>query len=83
MIDASDSMLLLTLIYLSGILWHLDEATAERSSSLWSLLWPVALWLNCARQACKKALSYVCRSAMRRFGVTGKFLCFQFGGTSD
>jgi len=46
MIDALDSMLLLGLIYLSGVLWHLDEATGERSSSLWSLLWPLALWLN-------------------------------------
>jgi hypothetical protein len=46
MIDALDSMLLLALIYLSGVLWHLDEATGERSSSLWSLLWPLALWLN-------------------------------------
>jgi hypothetical protein len=39
-------MLLLALIYLSGVLWHLDEATGERSSALWSLLWPLALWLN-------------------------------------
>jgi hypothetical protein len=43
---ALDSMLLLALIYLSGVLWHLDEATGERSSALWSLLWPLALWLN-------------------------------------
>ena len=42
-IDAWDSMLLLALIYLSG---HAEEATGERSGSLWSLLWPLALWLN-------------------------------------
>jgi hypothetical protein len=45
-IDARDSMLLLALIYLSGFLWHLDKATGERSNPLWSLLWPLALWLN-------------------------------------
>ena len=45
-IDAWDSMLLLALIYLSGILWHAEKATGERSGSLWSLLWPLALWLN-------------------------------------
>jgi hypothetical protein len=45
-IDARDSMLLLALIYLSGILWHLDKATGERNNPLWSLLWPLALWLN-------------------------------------
>ena len=46
MIDAWDSMLLLGLIYLSGVLWHLDKATGERSTPLWSPLWPLALWLN-------------------------------------
>jgi hypothetical protein len=45
-IDAPDSMLLLAVIYLSGVLWHLDEAPGARSSPLWSLLWPLALWLN-------------------------------------
>jgi hypothetical protein len=45
-IEAPDSMLLLGLMYLSGVLWHLEEATGTRSSPLWSLLWPVALWLN-------------------------------------
>ena len=44
--DPSDSVLLLVLTYLCGVLWHLDEATGERSSSLWSLLWPLALWRN-------------------------------------
>jgi len=45
-VDAWDSTLLLGLIYLSGLLWHLDKASGERSSSLWSLVWPLALWLN-------------------------------------
>ena len=27
-------------------LWHLEEATGERSTALWSLVWPVALWLD-------------------------------------
>ena len=54
MIDALDSMLLLTLIYLSGILWHLDKATGERSSLLWSLLWPLALWLNMRGKRAKR-----------------------------
>jgi hypothetical protein len=44
--DAWDSALLLALMYLSGLLWHLDKADGERSSSLWSVLWPLALWLN-------------------------------------
>jgi len=44
--DAWDSTLLLALVYVSGVLWHLDKASGERSSSLWSVLWPVALWLN-------------------------------------
>jgi hypothetical protein len=46
MIDALDSTLLLALIYLSGVLLHLDKATGERSGQLWILLWPLALWLN-------------------------------------
>jgi hypothetical protein len=44
--DAWDSSLLLALMYLSGVLWHLEEATGERSTALWSLVWPVALWLD-------------------------------------
>jgi len=44
--DAWDSMLLLGLIYLCGAVWHLNAAIRERRSSLWSLLWPLALWLN-------------------------------------
>ena len=32
--------------YLSGVLWHIEEATGKRSSPMWSLVWPVALWLD-------------------------------------
>jgi hypothetical protein len=53
-IDAWDSMLLLALIYLWGILWHAEEATGERSGSLWSLLWPLALWLNVRGKRAKR-----------------------------
>jgi hypothetical protein len=54
-IDAPDSMLLLAVIYLSGVLWHLDEAAGARCSPFWSLLWPVALWLNlCGKHAQRK-----------------------------
>jgi len=53
-IDAWDSSLLLALIYLSGVLWHLDEATSGRSSSLWSLAWPIAVWLNVRDNRAKK-----------------------------
>ena len=53
-IDAWDSMLLLALIYLSGILWHAEEATGKRSSPLWSLLWPLALWLNVHGKGAKR-----------------------------
>ena len=44
--DTWDSSLLLALMYLSGVLWHLEEATGARSTALWSLVWPVALWLD-------------------------------------
>ena len=54
MIDALDSVLLLALIYLSGVLWHLDKATGKRSSPLWSLLWPLALWLNVHGKSAKR-----------------------------
>jgi hypothetical protein len=53
-IDAQDSMLLLALMYLSGVLWHLDKANGERSSPLWSLLWPIALWLNVRGKRAKR-----------------------------
>jgi hypothetical protein len=53
-IDTQDSMLLLALIYLSGVLWHLDKATGKRSSPLWSLLWPLALWLNVHGKGAKR-----------------------------
>jgi len=53
-IDAWDSLLLLALIYLSGILWHAEEATGERSGSLWSFLWPLALWLNVRGKRAKR-----------------------------
>ena len=53
-IDSQDSMLLLALIYLSGVLWHLDKATGKRSSPLWSLLWPLALWLNVHGKGAKR-----------------------------
>jgi hypothetical protein len=54
-IDAPDSMLLLAVIYLSGVLWHLDEAAGARCSPFWSLLSPVALWLNlCGKHAQRK-----------------------------
>ena len=53
-IDPRDSMLLLGLIYLSGVLWHLDKATGKRSSPLWSLLWPLALWLNLRGKRAKR-----------------------------
>ena len=53
-IDTQDSMLLLALIYLSGVLWHLDKATGKRSSPLWSLLWPLALWLNVRGKRAKR-----------------------------
>jgi hypothetical protein len=52
--DAWDSSLLLALMYLSGVLWHLEEATGERSSALWSLVWPVALWLDSRDKSAKK-----------------------------
>jgi hypothetical protein len=51
--DAWDSTLLLALMYVSGVLWHLDEATGERSSSSWSVLWPLALWLNARNKRAK------------------------------
>jgi hypothetical protein len=53
-IDAWDSMLLLGLIYVCGVLWHLEEATGERSNALWSLVWPVALWLDSRDTHAKK-----------------------------
>ena len=53
-IDTQDSMLLLALIYLSGLLWHLDKAAGDRSSPLWSLLWPLALWLNVRGKRAKR-----------------------------
>jgi hypothetical protein len=53
-IDSQDSVLLLALIYLSGVLWHLDKATGKRSSPLWSLLWPLALWLNVHGKGAKR-----------------------------
>ena len=53
-IDTQDSMLLLALIYLSGVLWHLDKAAGDRSSPLWSLLWPLALWLNVRGKRAKR-----------------------------
>ena len=53
-IDSQDSVLLLALIYLSGVLWHLDKATGKRSGPLWSLLWPLALWLNVHGKGAKR-----------------------------
>ena len=73
-IDAWDSMLLLGLIYLSGVLWHLDKATGERSTPLWSLLWPLALWLSVRRNRAKQYWRRLsdCESAVRHCGVKSK-----------
>ena len=53
-IDAWDSMLLLALIYLSGVLRHFGKPIGERSSPLWSLLWPLALLLNARGRRAKR-----------------------------
>jgi hypothetical protein len=45
---------LLALLYLSGVLWHLEEATGKRGGPLWSLVWPVALWLDSRHKRAKK-----------------------------
>jgi hypothetical protein len=52
--DAWDSMLLLGLMYLCGVVWHFNAAIRERSCSLWSLLWPLALLLNARGKRAKR-----------------------------
>jgi hypothetical protein len=71
-IDIRDSMLLLALIYFSGVLWHLDEATGKRSKPLWSLLWPLALWLNVRGKHAKRNCRRLSASAPRHNGLESK-----------
>jgi hypothetical protein len=74
MIDAWDSILLLALIYVSGILWHLDKWIGKRSNPVWSLFWPLALWLNMRGRRAKQGWRRLSdgESAVRHCGVERK-----------